>query len=57
LFATGKPDGDPFNKTAVAEGQGSLNYTIDGLQKGDYTFTVSIDGGYKWSLEYAVSVK
>jgi hypothetical protein len=49
LFTTGKPDGDSFNKTADADGQGATTYTLDGLQKGDYEFEVSPDGGSKWS--------
>jgi len=53
LFSTGKPDGDPFNKTAPADGQGATTYTLDGLQKGDYEFEVSPDGGATWSRKKA----
>jgi len=61
LFSTGKPDGDPFNKSVDEDHAGdpleANNYTVS-LPSGDYLMQVSPDGGSAWSgKDVKVTVK
>ena len=57
LLTNGQPDGAPVSKTVPADGMGATTYTMDSIQKGDYEFEVSADGGSIWSTKVKVTIK